>query len=110
MINCYDNNIDEYGNLITNRTKLFIRKVNEENEIEESFSGTRYVPEGAGTLFIVDDWIIPQLDKILFVNGELKVKDGEEIVPPVKTERQLQIEKLQRQLAELESMSDEPSE
>lgn len=110
MINCYDNNIDEYGNLINNRTKLFIRKVNEENEIEESFSGTRYVPEGAGTLFIVDDWIIPQLDKILFVNGELKVKDGEEIVPPVKTERQLQIEKLQRQLAELESMPDEPAE
>ena len=91
MINCYDNNFDENGNLINGRTKLFIRKVNEENEIEESFSGTRYVPEGAGTLFIVDDWIIPQLDKILFVNGELKVKDGEEIVPPVKTERQLQI-------------------
>lgn len=104
MINSYDNNIDEYGNLINNRTKLFIRKVNEKNEIEQSFSGTRYVPEGAGTLFIVDDWIIPQLDKILFVNGELKLKDGEEIVPPVKTERQLQIEKLQRQLAELESM------
>lgn len=110
MINCYDNNFDENGNLINGRTKLFIRKVNEENEIEESFSGTRYVPEGAGTLFIVDDWIIPQLDKILFVNGELKVKDGEEIVPPVKTERQLQIEKLQRQLAELESMPDNPSE
>jgi len=58
----------------------------------------------------VDDWIIPQLDKVLFVGGELKVKDGEEIVPPVKTERQLQIEKLQRQLAELESMPDKPSE
>ena len=37
MINCYDNNIDEYGNLINNRTKLFIRKVNEENEIELGF-------------------------------------------------------------------------
>ena len=58
----------------------------------------------------MDDWIIPQLDKILFVNGELKVKDGEEIVPPVKTERQLQIEKLQRQLAELESMPEKPAE
>lgn len=58
----------------------------------------------------MDDWIIPQLDKVLFVGGELKVKDGEEIVPPVKTERQLQIEKLQRQLAELESMPDKPSE
>lgn len=58
----------------------------------------------------MDDWIIPQLDKILFVNGELKVKDGEEIVPPVKTEKQLRIEELQRQLAELESMPDKPSE
>ena len=58
----------------------------------------------------MDDWIIPQLDKILFVNGELKVKDGEEIIPPVKTERQLQIEELQRRLAELESMPDEPPE
>ena len=61
-------------------------------------------------MFIVDDWIIPQLDKVLFVDGELKVKDGEEVVPPVKTERQLQIEKLQRQLAELESMPEDPAE
>ena len=58
----------------------------------------------------MDDWIIPQLHKILFVNGELKVKGGEEIVPPAKTERQLQIEKLQRQLAELESMPEKPTE
>ena len=92
------------------RTKLFIVDTDNEGVIVRSYDGTSIIPENNGTLFIVDDWIIPQLDKILFVNGELKVKDGEEIVPPVKTERQLQIEKLQRQLAELESMPDKPSE
>ena len=51
----------------------------------------------------MDDWIIPQLEKILFVNGELKVKDGEEIIPPVKTEKELQREALLKQLAELDS-------
>lgn len=107
MINCYDNNFDEIGNLINGRTKLFIRKVNEENEIEESFSGTRYVPEGAGTLFIVDDWLIPQLDKVQFKDGVLSVKDGEELIPPVKTEKELQREALLKQLAELDS---QPSE
>ena len=96
--------------MIPGRTKLFIVDSDNEGGIVRSYDGTSIIPENNGTLFIVDDWIIPQLDKILFVNGELKVKDGEEIVPPVKTERQLQIEKLQRQLAELESMPDKPTE
>ena len=93
--------------MIPGRTKLFIVDSDNEGGIVRSYDGTSIIPENNGTLFIVDDWIIPQLEKILFVNGELKVKDGEEIIPPVKTERELQREALLKQLAELDS---QPSE
>ena len=69
--------------------------------------GPTVVPERSGILFIVDDWLIEQLDKVKFIDGVLSVKDGEEIIPPVKTERELQREALLKQLAELDS---QPSE
>ena len=54
-------------------------------------------------MFIVDDWLIDQLDKVQFIDGELSVKDGEELIPPVKTEKEIQREALLKQLAELDS-------
>ena len=58
-------------------------------------------------MFIVDDWIIPQLDKMEFIDGTLSVKDGEELMPPAKTEKELQIEAIERQLAALKAEMDE---
>lgn len=58
-------------------------------------------------MFIVDDWIIPQLDKVEFIDGTLSVKDGEELMPPAKTEKELQIEAIERQLAALKAEMDE---
>lgn len=107
MVNVYEDLRDRTGNLISGRTKLFLKSSNLDGEIEEYLSGVACVPEGNGIMFIVDDWLIEQLDKIQFIDGVLSVKDGEEIIPPVKTERELQREELLKQLAELDS---QPSE
>ena len=107
MVNTYKEIRDENGNLIKGRTHLFITSCNDEGGITGSQSGTIIVPEGSGALFVVDDWLIPQIDKLLFVGGELIVKDGVQIDEPVKTEKELMIEELQRQMAELQAMPDE---
>lgn len=110
MVNTYKEIRDENGNLIKGRTHIFITSCNDEGGITGSQSGTYIVPEGSGTLFVVDDWLIPQIDKLLFVGGELGVKDGMHIDEPVKSEKELMIEELQRQMAELQAMPDEPSD
>lgn len=107
MIKVYENLRDENSNIVNGRTKLFIQEVNKDNEIISSQSGTLLTPEDSGTMFIVDDWLIDQLDKVQFKDGTLSVKEGVELEPPVKTERELQREALLKQLAELDS---QPSE
>ena len=107
MVNIYDSLRDEYDNLINGRTKLFIKSTEDDGMINEYIRGVAFNPEGNGTMFIVDEWLIEQLDKVKFVDGVLSVKDGEELIPPVKTEKELQREALLKQLAELES---QPSE
>lgn len=103
MVNVYEDLRDRTGNFISGRTKLFLKNSNPHGDIEEYLSGVACVPEGNGIMFIVDDWLIDQLDKIQFVEGTLKVKDGEELIPPVKSEKELQREALLKQLAELDS-------
>lgn len=107
MVNVYNNLRDVYDNLINGRTKLFIKSTKEDGSIDDYIRGLAFTPEGNGTMFIVDDWLIPQLDKVQFIDGVLSVKDSEELIPPVKTEKELQREALLKQLAELES---QPSE
>lgn len=107
MVNVYEDLRDRSGNFIIGRTKLFLKNSNLDGGIEEYLSGVACVPEGNGVMFIVDEWLIGQLDKIQFIDGVLSVKDGEELIPPVKTERELQREALLKQLAELDS---QPSE
>ena len=107
MIDVYENIRSDNGAIIPGRTKLFIEQSDDDGTILMSKSGTLLTPEGAGTMFIVDDWLIPQLDKVQFKEGTLSVKDGEELIPPVKTERELQREALLKQLAELDSQPTE---
>ena len=107
MVNIYQSVYDEQSNLINGRTKLFIKETLEDGSIGNHEYGIACTPSETGTLLIVDDWIIPQLYKIQFKEGALSVKDGEELIPPVKTERELQREALLQQLAELDS---QPSE
>ena len=102
--------------MIPGRTKLFIVDSDNEGGIVRSYDGTSIIPENNGTLFIVDDWLIDQLDKVVFKGGTLKVKEGEQLDEPVKTVLEREEEELLKRLAELrakktadtEDTTDEP--
>ena len=110
MVNIYQSVYDEQSNLINGRTKLFIKESLEDGSIGNHDYGIACTPSETGTLLIVDDWIIPQIDKVQFIDGKLSVKDGASLEEPVKSEKQLRMEELQRQMAELQAMPDEPSD
>ena len=113
MVNIYEELKDSDGNVLPGRTKFFIVETDENNNITRSYDGTSIIPESNGTLFIVDDWLIDQLDKVIFKDGTLQVKEGEQLDEPVKSEKEKQREELLRQLALLdadtEEVTDEPT-
>ena len=112
MIHIYSSFRDSEGKNINGRVKLFIRQTDEVGNIELFQSGIMVSPEENGTMFIVDDWLIPQIDKVQFKDGTLQVKEGEQLDEPVKSEKEKQREELLRQLALLdadtEEVTDEP--
>src|SRR5699024_2215642 len=114
MVKIYDNIKDENGIESPKRVRLFITKTDEEGAINEFLSGNSAVPMTNGTMFIVDDWLIDQLDKVVFKDGTLQVKEGEQLDEPVKSDLQLEEEALLKRLAELqakkntEKVTDEP--
>ena len=110
MIEIYKSIRDENSGIVPGRTKLFIVNTNEFGEIILSEHGTKLTPEGTGTMFIVDDWLIPQLDKVQFIDGVLSVKEGELLDEPVKSEKEKQREELLRQLALLDADTEEPTD
>ena len=111
MVKIYDS-LYENGVTVNGRTKLFVREVDEDGTIGNHDYGIAFTPDSTGTLFIVDDWLIDQLDKVVFKDGTLKVKEGEQLDEPVKSEKELKREELLRQLALLdadtEEVTDEP--
>ena len=107
MIELYDDVRLPNGSIANGRTKLFIKETLDDGTISNCQTGSLLIPDGAGTILIVDDWLIDQLDKVQFIDGVLSVKNGETLTPPVKTEKELQREALLKQLAELDS---EPAE
>ena len=112
MVNIYNSLRDEYGDLIDGRTKLFIKSTKDDGTINDYIRGLAFTPEDNGTMFIIDEWLIEQLDKVQFVDGVLSVKEGEQLDEPVKSEKEKQREELLRQLALLdadtEEVTDEP--
>ena len=110
MVNIYEELKDSDGNVLPGRTKFFIVETDENNNITRSYDGTSIIPESNGTLFIVDDWLIYQLDKVIFKDGTLQVKEGEQLDEPVKTEKELQREELLRQLALLDADTEETTD
>ena len=103
MVNIYDKLRDEHGELVNGRTKLFIKTVDSDGSVSEFNHGIAFVTEENGTQFIVDYWLVEQIDKLQFVGGSLSVKKGESLDPPAKSEKELQREALLKQLAELDS-------
>src|SRR5699024_3154689 len=110
MVNIYNSLRDEYGDLIDGRTKLFIKSTKDDGTINDYIRGLAFTPEDNGTMFIIDDWLIPQLDKVIFKDGTLKVKEGEQLDEPVKSEKEKQREELLRQLALLDADTEEVTE
>ena len=110
MVNIYDEFKDDGGSRIPGRTKLFIMSTSEDGDIDRYISGVAFTSEENGTQFIVDDWLIEQLDKVQFKDGTLQVKDGEQLVEPVKSEKEKQREELLRQLALLDADTEEVTE
>ena len=116
MVKIYDNIKDEHGIDDPKRVRLFITKVKDDGMINEFLSGNSAVPMTNGTMFIVDDWLIDQLDKVVFKDGTLQVKEGEQLDEPVKTVLEREEEELLKRLAELrakktadtEEVTDEP--
>lgn len=103
MVNIYESLRDENGNMVSGRTKLFILSTEEDGSIRDFLSGYAIVPESQGSLFITDEHVVEQIDKIQFKDSELLIKDGEELIPPVKSEKELKREALLRQIAELDA-------
>src|SRR5699024_1454030 len=114
MVKIYDNIKDENGIDDPKRVRLFITKVDDDGTVSEYLSGNSAVPMTNGTMFIVDDWLIDQLDKVVFKDGTLQVKDGDQLDEPVKSDLQLEEEAILKRLAELqakkntEKVTDEP--
>ena len=107
MVKIYQDFRDENGVRINGRTKFFIKETLEDGSIDRYNSGIAFVTEENGTQFIVDDWLIDQLDKVIFKDGTLKVKEGEQLDEPVKSEKEKQREELLRQLALLDADTEE---
>lgn len=106
MVNIYESLRDENGNMVSGRTKLFILSTEEDGSIRDFLSGYAIVPESQGSLFITDEHVVEQIDKLQFKGGDLSVKYGEELIPPVKSEKELKREALLRQIAELDAEED----
>ena len=110
VINVHKDLRTDGGGIVSGMTKLFIQDTDEHGNIVRSQSGVLLTPEGTGTMFIVDDWLIDQLDKVIFKDGTLHVKDGEQLDEPVKSEKEKQREELLRQLALLDADTEESTE
>ena len=110
VINVHKDLRTDGGGIVSGMTKLFIQDTDEHGNIVRSQSGVLLTPEGTGTMFIVDDWLIDQLDKVIFKDGTLQVKEGEQLDEPVKSEKELQREELLRQLALLDADTEETTD
>ena len=110
MVKIYDNIKDENGIDDPKRVRLFITKVEDDGTISEFLSGNSAVPMTNGTMFIVDNWLIDQLDKVAFKDGTLQVKEGEQLDEPVKSEKEKRREELLRQLALLDADTEESTD
>ena len=109
MVKIYDS-LYENGVTVNGRTKLFVREVDEDGTIGNHDYGIAFTPDSTGTLFIVDNWLIDQLDKVAFKDGTLQVKEGEQLDEPVKSEKEKQREELLRQLALLDADTEESTD
>ena len=92
------------------RRIAFITTDSEGLILSSTVSKTAVSTNRTGNTLIVDDYVADQITKFRFINGELILIDEEKIIVPVKTEKELQIEAIERQLAALKAEPDEPAD
>lgn len=99
-INIYSEFRDEDGNLIDGRTKLFVSAANvdENGDFQNFQSGLLASPITSGFFYIVDSWIIHQIEKLKIVGGVLTVKDGEQLQERIKTPEEVRMEELEKEI------------
>ncbi len=92
--------IETYDTRQPGTTKVFFKVV--DGDVASVIIGNRAVSTDRGYQFYVDDYVADQIDKCeLFMDGltpKLRLKDGETIEVPEKTEKELEIERLEYEL------------
>lgn len=100
--------IQTYKNKDGGKIKVFFT-VDDNKHVTSIKVGNRVVPMESGLQFYVDKHVAEQIDKvdIDFSDGKplLVTKEGESIKEPQKTEKELRMEELQRELDELQGDS-----
>src|SRR5699024_397123 len=69
-----------------NRRVVFITTHNEGEIFSSTVSKSAITADKKGHIFIVDDYVAEQIDKFKIVEGTLKLKDGETLDEPVKSD------------------------
>jgi|SRR5690625_1119005 len=98
--------IATYKNEDFGRVKAFF-STNDENDSLTIHLGNGVVVNETGFQFYVDDYVAAQIDKCeLYMDGfkpKLRVKEGETLEIPELTEREKEMERLKRELYDLEN-------
>lgn len=99
----YKSLYDEQGNERSSATIIFI-EANEFGEMTSIVNGGKVIGvSSTGLSFVVDSLVAEQIDKFEVIGRDLVLKEGEELIPPVKSEKELKREALLRQIAELDA-------
>lgn len=93
------------------RTKVFFKI--KDGSIFSVLVGNDAVPTEQGYQFYVDDYVAEQIDRCeLYMDGltpKLRLREGETLDIPKKTERELEIERLKYELEKLQNEDEEES-
>lgn len=98
----YDKLYDDDGQLFSNRKVAFLT-IENDGSIKTVTTGQPLTVNRTGFVYIVDEIVIENIDKFEVIKGNLKLRDGEALEEPFKSEKELQREALLKQLAELDS-------
>lgn len=92
--------IQTYDTRLPGTIKVFFKVIN--GEVDSITLGNQAVSTDRGYQFYVDNYVAEQIDKCdLVINGlipKLKVREGEILEVPEKTEREIEIERLEYEL------------
>lgn len=100
MVKTYDELLDNNGLIIGDRTRLFIRNkdIEEDGTIKQFFSGSSFIVDEPGTQFIVDHYVINQIEKLQVVDGFLTVKDGVQIQERIMSPEEIRFAEIEKEM------------